>query len=148
MPPHRFSAVLENIHIDHVFVVIVPINLERSALGNGGIVSQNILEFAYLTVVPTHLLPNGGICRASALSIGVLEDAAVSHILGAYRHGCCWSANDRIVVLYCSLLDLIVVGLYLYRYELYSRLVKMTGFKRQASLIIDMTALFLLFNFQ
>jgi len=92
----------KNVHINHVFIVIVPINLGWSSLGNGRIVAQTKGIFANVNVIKTNLFPQiapagDTLVEAVASGVGVFQYTAGSHGthgVGLHAH----SSLARVVV--------------------------------------------------
>ena len=102
MSSNRLATMFKNVHINHVFIVIVPIDLGWSSLGNSRIVAQTKGIFANVNVIKTNLFPqiatpSDTLVEAVGSGVGVFQYTAGSHGthgVGLHAH----SSLARVVV--------------------------------------------------
>ena len=93
MATHRLSAVLKDIHVDDIFVVMVPVYLQWGALGNRRIIAQNKPALANVNIIEADLLPDGRV--GSARSVNILQDASWSRSVHGPKDDVCWCGTCR-----------------------------------------------------
>lgn len=81
MAPYRLSTLFKDIDVNDIFIVVNPINLEGSSLGNGRVIAQDNPVLANVDIVKAHFLPNRNV---GVRSVGVLEDAPAVRVVLAH----------------------------------------------------------------
>jgi hypothetical protein len=81
MAPHRLSAVFKDIHVNDIFIVVIPSDLEGSARGNCRVIAHDNPVFSNVDVVKAHFFPNRNV---RIRRVRVLQDAPASSVVLAH----------------------------------------------------------------
>jgi hypothetical protein len=81
MAPHGLSTVLKDIHVNDIFTVVIPTDLEGSALGNGRVIAQDNPVLSNVHIVEADLFPNRNV-RIRRLR--VFQDAPAVSVIMAH----------------------------------------------------------------